>query len=221
MEGLKFFIKKIIVLVRNRKRELKLGKKCNVSIKSNFEGHNYIGSQASFSGQLGYASYIGGNSVILGKVGKYCSIASDVSVVNGFHPTDTFFSTHPAFYSLSNCTGVSFVKDSCFSEYRYADPAHKYDVVIGNDVWIGYGAILLAGVTVGDGAIIGAGAVVTKDVPAYSIVGGVPAKLIRYRFTEEERIKLKNLKWWDRSEDWLKKNADKFSDIKTIDQLLE
>ena len=74
---------------------------------------------------------------------------------------------------------------------------NKGYIVIGNDVWIGYEAVILAGVTVGDGAVIGARAVVTKDVPPYTIVGGVPAKPIRRRFDEETISALQALKWWD------------------------
>ncbi len=74
---------------------------------------------------------------------------------------------------------------------------NKGDIVIGNDVWIGYEAVILAGVTVGDGAVIGARAMVTKDVPPYTIVGGVPAKPIRKRFSEETISEMLALKWWD------------------------
>ncbi len=74
---------------------------------------------------------------------------------------------------------------------------NKGDIVIGNDVWIGYEAVILAGVTVGDGAVIGTRAVVTRDVPPYSIVGGVPAKVIRRRFEQETIDALLELKWWD------------------------
>ena len=88
-------------------------------------------------------------------------------------------SIHPAFYSLSNYTGLTFSIDKQFSEYRYADAGSKADVIIGNDVWIGQGAKIIAGVTVHDGAVIAAGAIATKDVPPYAIVGGVPAKVIR------------------------------------------
>lgn len=74
---------------------------------------------------------------------------------------------------------------------------NKGDIVIGNDVWIGYEAIIMAGVTIGDGAIVGARAVVTKDIPPYTIVGGVPARKIRLRFDEETVLKLLGLQWWD------------------------
>lgn len=74
---------------------------------------------------------------------------------------------------------------------------HKGDIVIGNDVWIGYEAIIMAGVTIGDGAIIGTRAVVTKDVPPCAIVGGVPAKVIRKRFSDDKISKLLAMKWWD------------------------
>ena len=74
---------------------------------------------------------------------------------------------------------------------------NKGDIVIGNDVWIGYEAVIMAGVTIGDGAVIGTRAVVTKDVPPYTIVGGVPARQIRKRFSEDKIEYLLNLKWWD------------------------
>lgn len=83
----------------------------------------------------------------------------------------------------------------------WADKAwdNKGDIVVGNDVWIGFEAVILAGVKIGDGAIIGARAVVTKDVPPYTIVGGVPAKTIRKRFSDEDIATLMALKWWDLS----------------------
>ncbi len=82
---------------------------------------------------------------------------------------------------------------------------NKGDIVIGNDVWIGYEAVVLSGVTIGDGAIIGTRAVVTKDVPPYTIVDGVPSKPIRKRFFDDVIDKLMNLKWWDWQESRIKK----------------
>ena len=85
---------------------------------------------------------------------------------------------------------------------------NKGDIVIGNDVWVGYEEVILAGVTVGDGAIIGARAVVTKDVPPYTIVGGIPAKPIRKRFSEDIVTALLELQWWDWPEEQIKANLD-------------
>ena len=83
---------------------------------------------------------------------------------------------------------------------------HKGDIVIGNDVWIGYEAVILAGVTIGDGAVIGSRAVVTKDVLPYTIVGGVPAKTIRRRFDEDTVEELLGLRWWDWPEEVIREN---------------
>ena len=83
---------------------------------------------------------------------------------------------------------------------------NKGDIVIGNDVWIGYEAVILAGVTIGDGAIIGTHAVVTKDVPPYTIVGGVPAKPIKRRFPEETISALLEIQWWNWSEERITRN---------------
>lgn len=91
---------------------------------------------------------------------------------------------------------------------------NKGDIVIGNDVWIGYEAVIMAGVTIGDGAIIGTRAVVTKDVPPYTIVGGVPARQIRKRFSEDMIAYLLDLKWWD----WpIEKISEKIEFIKSAD----
>ena len=83
---------------------------------------------------------------------------------------------------------------------------NKGDIVIGNDVWIGFEAVILSGVTIGDGAIIGTRAVVTKDVPSYTIVGGVPSKPIRKRFSDDVISELLKLRWWEWSENRIKKN---------------
>lgn len=97
---------------------------------------------------------------------------------------------------------IDFEKNNVLYHY----PVNKDKLKIGNDVWIGYEAVILSGVTIGDGAIIGTRAVVTKDVPSYTIVGGVPAKPIHKRFDEETIQKLKEIRWWDWEEERIKKN---------------
>ena len=96
---------------------------------------------------------------------------------------------------------------------------NKGDIIIGNDVWIGYEAVILSGVTIGDGAIIGTRAVVTKDIPPYTIVGGVPAKPIRKRFDDVTIARLLELKWWDWSEERIKTNL-KIIQSGRIDELI-
>ena len=88
-----------------------------------------------------------------------------------------------------------------------------FSVTIGNDVWIGQGVSIKSGITIGDGAVIGAGAVVTKNVEPYAIVGGVPSRLIRYRFSKEQIEALLEIKWWNRSIEWLEENGRYFIDV--------
>ena len=122
------------------------------------------------------------------KIGKFCAIASKVKfIMNGANHNTNAFTTYPfgAFggdweVGLENLSG-----------------GFKGDTVIGNDVWIGYNATIMPGINIGDGAIIATNAVVTKDVPPYSIVGGNPAKLIRYRFEEKIINVLTTIKWWN------------------------
>ena len=92
----------------------------------------------------------------------------------------------------------------------------KYSILIGNDVWIGANVYLMDGVMVGDGAIIASNALVTKDVPPYAIVGGVPAKVIKKRFEEDKIDFLLDFKWWEREESWIRNNAEKFTNIENF-----
>ncbi len=124
------------------------------------------------------------------RIGKFCSIACGAKFLfNSANHTLRSLSTYPCpiFYEEWGLEG---------KDIRQAWE-NKGDIVIGNDVWIGYQAVILAGVTVGDGAIIGSRAVVTRDVPPYTIVGGVPAKPIRKRFDEETIARFRALRWWD------------------------
>lgn len=135
-------------------------------------------------------SYIGYNSLVQNAtIGKFCSIANDVFIGLGKHPTDQI-STSTLFYRKRNTLKIQLVdKDLDFKEYE--------NIRIGNDVWIGARAIIMDGITIGNGAIIAANSVVTKDVPPYGIVGGVPAKVIKFRFSEEKIAELQQLMWWN------------------------
>lgn len=147
-------------------------------------------------------SYIGGNSEIKNcSIGKFCSIAPDVKIGLGMHPTDKI-STYPGFYSQSASGVVKIGYDPLIIEEKR--------VIVGNDVWIGTRSMIIDGVIIGNGAIIAAGSVVTKDVKPYEVVGGVPAKNIKYRFSEEEIKQLEEFRWWDRGLDFCRENVDLF-----------
>lgn len=208
---MKTLLKMFLIRCKNKKKKVRLEKGSNVAANSIFEGNNFIGSNSTFKGELGFGSYIGKNSEVRGKVGRFTSISEKVTVVNGFHPTSGFVSTHPSFYSKDCCVGLSFCNHNKFEEFKYAEG--NYDVVIGNDVWIGYGATIIAGVKIGDGAIVAAGAVVTKDVEPYAVVGGVPAKTIKHRFPEEDIERLMKLRWWEKDIEWIMNNGEKFSSL--------
>ncbi len=203
------------------RKQVKVQKNCNIGYNSSFEGANYLGNGSVFSGAMGYGSYMGDHSNINGRVGRFTSIAGNVNVVNGFHPTDTYVAMHPSFYSDVCSVNIPPRGKTGFVEHRYADPEKKHAVVIGNDVWIGWGATLIAGVTVGDGAVIAAGAVVTKDVPPYTVVGGVPARPIKKRFSDEQIEKLLAFRWWDQPQDWIIENRERFDNVDDFVKMLD
>lgn len=162
---------------------------------------------------IGFASYICVDSNLDNCViGKFCSIACNVRVQCATHPIN-YVSTYPGFFDT--CNNFPFGKGKThFKEFITLEDG-KY-VHIGNDVWIGEGVTIKGGVTIGDGAIIGMNATVTKDVPPYAIVGGVPAKIIRYRFDEETIKKLLAIKWWDWDPELIKERREEFIDVQAF-----
>lgn len=172
----------------------------NVKIGENV----FIGQHCSFlNTEIGSFSYCNSNSIIRDAIiGKFVSIGSEVLIGVGEHPTN-FVSTHPAFYA-NNKSFSTFSSKQFFIE--------NGNVHIGNDVWIGSRATLMNGVKIGDGAIIAYGAVVTKDVKPYSIVGGVPAKHIKYRVDENIIDDLLGIKWWDLQAIFYKNHYELFHD---------
>ncbi|HIG65439.1 MAG TPA: CatB-related O-acetyltransferase [Methyloprofundus sp.] len=147
--------------------------------------------------QMGAFSYIVSGYLFGVQIGRYCSIAEDVQIGRQNHPL-TWLTTSPFFYE-NNKDIVNVERDACLIKERmqYTEPPTRLRCsMIGNDVWIGHGAIINAGVSLGNGVIVAAGSVVTKNAPAYSIVGGNPAQVIRYRFAADIIAKLEWLQWW-------------------------
>ncbi len=216
---LKKIVKKILIKSRCLGKNVKYHISSNFGLNTRFEGNNRIGKKSFFNGEMGRCSYMGENSLLDGKVGRYCSIAGEVKLVHGKHPSH-LISTSPVFYSSSGKqVGTTYVASDAAAEHARADNG-GHPVVIGNDVWIGYRTTILAGVTIGDGAIIGAGALVNKSIPPYAIAVGVPARVIKYRFSEEQISALLEFKWWERSEAWLKENAEAFTDNEKMFELI-
>ena len=168
--------------------EVTVGRGCVGWRDVDFAGANHIAGNCWFSDviSVGFGSRIGVGCIISGplSIGRYCSIGGHVSIGAGAHPMET-----AAMYTAPLLFGGR--------RRELADPGDQ--TVLGHDVWIGAGARIMAGVRVGHGSVIGAGAVVTKDVPDFAVVAGVPARILRSRFTDEVAELLLELAWWDES----------------------
>lgn len=200
---------------RTKSQNVKFGLFSRVGSGSFFECNNRVGKFSFVKGSMGKYSYVGDNVTIIdGNIGRYTSISSNVHVVNGRHPLKApYVSTSPVFYSKQSPVGYSFASEQMFEEYSYTDKERKFCVVIGNDCWIGYGVSIVEGVTIGDGAVVLANATVTKDVPPYAIVGGVPAKVMGYRYEENIISQLLNICWWNQDDKWIAERKHLFVDI--------
>lgn len=194
-------------------RDKKLKIDCLSNTKNSVFGlYNKINANVSLNEcTLGDFTIIGGGTKISKTIiGKFCSIGPDCKIGLSKHPVKDFVSSHPIFYSTLKQAQITFADQNYFEEFE--------EISIGNDVWIGANVIVMDGVKIADGAIVAAGAVVVKDIPPYAIVGGVPAKIIRYRFEQDQIEKLLEIKWWGMELDYLKNNFKKFH---KIDDFLE
>lgn len=134
------------------------------------------------------------------RVGAFCSIAENVNIFLGGNHRHDWVTTYP----------FGHIHQKVFPTFKgEGHPATKGGVLIGNDVWIGYGTTIMSGITIGDGAVIAAGSHVVKDVPPYAIVGGNPAKILKYRFTQEQIQKLLKIKWWE----WEDSKIDEYTPL--------
>lgn len=206
MRTLFLCLRRILLKFRYRNQSLLLGKNV-VIVNSRLEQHIYIADTCRIYGsQIGNHTYFNVNCNIRNAIiGKFCSVGSNVQIGMAKHPTD-MVSTHPAFYSNDKYF-KTFSDKNYFREY---DPVSAY---IGNDVWIGSDVKILKQVSIGNGAIVAAGSIVTNDVPPYSIVGGIPARVLKYRFSPEYISALEKIQWWDREEEWLSVNFRLFHNV--------
>lgn len=174
-------------------------------VNSDVQDNSFVGPSCQIYGStLGRHTYAAAD-VELRKVtvGNFCSIGPGVIVGMGKHPTN-LVSTHPAFYS-KNKGYETFADQNYYEEYDSTE--------IGHDVWIGTRVLIPGGVKIGTGAVIAAGSVVTKDVEPYAIMGGVPAKVLRYRFPDETRDKLLKSEWWNANSDEFRRNWKQFNQV--------
>ncbi|NDP22508.1 MAG: antibiotic acetyltransferase [Paludibacter sp.] len=171
--------------------------------QSQLLGYNKIGKNCSICDSvIGMYSYVTNESIVINTtIGKYCSIGIGFKVGLGVHPTN-FISTSPIFYSNYGFSGFKLADKSYFDEFK--------KTIIGHDVWIGANVFINEGITVGNGAIIGTGAVVTHNIPDYAIVGGVPAKVIKYRHDTDIIAYLNEIEWWNNELAWIKDNIKTF-----------
>lgn len=175
-----------------------IGERCLIH-KAVLNGNITIGNNTTINGP-GTEFYSSINQI---KIGNFCSIARHTAIQDHNHDM--------------NCITTYFIKYHIFKENsRNYDLVSKGDVIIGNDVWIGTQSVILTGVTIGDGAIVAANSVVTENVPPYAIVGGTPAKVLKYRFSPDIIEKLLEIKWWDWDLEKIRRNKDLFYGDLTI-----
>ena len=185
-----------------------------LSHRCEFEGMNVVCANTDFYGMMGRGSYIGGDCHISADIGRFSSLGNRITQIVETHPIhEPFVTTSPMFTSLRKQTGYTFATRQIAEEYRFYDQKREIAIQVGNDCWIGNDVCFIGGVKVGDGAVVLSRAIVTKDVPPYAIVGGIPAKVIGYRYDEETIKLLQKVQWWNMPVEWLKEHADLLCDM--------
>ena len=201
-------------------KKVKFWYSTHISYRCGFEGMNMVGPHTDFFGSLGYGSYIGGDGIVSADVGRFTSIGPNCRYINATHAYKApFATTCPLFFSKSNGNnpqGKTFATEQMIEEFKFYDKARELVNKIGNDCWFGSNVTLIGGVEIHDGAVVLANAVVTKDVPPYAIVGGVPAKVIGYRYDDETIQFLQKTKWWNNQPEWFEKNWRLLNDIEAL-----
>lgn len=192
--------------------QIYIGKNAKIKNIGLIKGPCKIGKNSYVDGSVEAYTYIGENCKLNANIGKFCSIANNVKVIDAFHPLN-WVSMSPVFYSNGKQCGESFVNKKKIEDKLYIEKNNTIACSIGNDVWIGEDVLIKGGIKIGNGACIAMGAVVTKDVPDYAVVGGVPAKLIKYRFSDEDIKMLLEFKWWEKNSVWLKEHVNSFESI--------
>ncbi|WP_051234374.1 CatB-related O-acetyltransferase [Flavobacterium denitrificans] len=188
------------VLFSELRGKVKVGPRSLIN-KVLFDGNIIIGSNTTINGPN--TEFYSLDFPI--KIGNFCSIARGTNIQEHNHDI--------------NCITSYFIKYRIFNDKYGSDAVSKGGIEIGNDVWIGTGSTILTGVKIGDGAVIAANAVVTNDIPPYAIVGGTPAKVLKYRFSEEIINELLKIKWWNWEMDKIKTNKDLFYGNLTMKKL--
>lgn len=205
---------------RHNGKKVKFCYSTHISYRCGFEGMNMVGPHTDFFGSLGYGSYIGGGGIVSAEVGRFTSIGPNCRYINATHAYKApFATTCPLFFSKSNGNnpqGKTFATEQMIEEFTFYDKDRELVNKIGNDCWFGSDVTLIGGVEVHDGAVVFAHAVVTKDVPPYAIVGGVPAKVIGYRYDDETILFLQKTKWWNNQPEWFEKNWRLLNDIEAL-----
>lgn len=214
-------LRNIVAKLRNYRAEMEIKKSHpTCAIDSGLIRDSSLGKYAAVLAgaqlqgvSIGDCSYVSFNSRLVNvSMGRFCSIGPEVQIGLAPHPSRTFVSTYPAFYSDSN--------DGCPRRFRngrtFDDTVPR--TTVGSDVWIGANVIIPGGIGIGHGAIIAAGSVVVKDVMPYAVVGGNPAGLIKYRFTEAQIATLLDISWWDWPLEAIERKIDQFANVEALIQ---
>ena len=210
-------VKKYILL----KKIIKKGKRNNAFIhsKNHVDEKTKVGAGSRImqnniicSSEINNCTTIGSNNILSNvRIGSFCSLGSNIMVLESRHPIRVpYVSSSPCFYKTR--FPMPLIQSESLFDEKIRDEK-GFSVEIGNDVWIGSNVIILGGIKIGDGAVIGAGSVVTKNVDAFTIVAGNPAKKINDRFSPEITKSLSTIQWWNWTLETVKERRNDFSDI--------